>query len=621
MAARTRARYAATMNSTQGLLGPVLVLALGALAACRSSSHAAPARTAFQVEVDEFLTGYNRRYRELTQASSEAEWTAQTHIVAGDDTNAARVRSANEASAAFTGSAANITQARGYLARKAELDPLQKRQLDAVLFKAAANPQTVPEVVKRRIAAEAAQTEKLYGYTFTLAGKELTPNQIDEALHGEKDLARRLEVWKASKAVGPTLREGLVNLRGLRNETVQALGFHDFFSYMVSEYGMSSAEMAHKIDQLNRELRPVFRELHTWARYELARRYGQPVPDLLPAHWLPNRWGQDWSPLVDVQGFDLDAAVGAQGPDWTIHQAERFYVSLGFPPLPPSFWEKSSLFPVAKDAKLQEEHARQRLAHRPRSRRALLDERRGQPGVVRDHAPRARTHLLLPLVLAARDPAAPARGREPCLPRGHGLAHGPGGDAAALHHRRRARRRPAEARCDAAVAQGGAQLRRVHPLVGGTMFFWERAIYDENLPPEQWNRRWWELAAKYQGIAPPEPRGEEFCDPATKTHINDDPAGYYDYALSFVLLFQLHDHIARKILHEDPHDTNYFAHKEVGSFLQSIMAPGASVGWRELLKEKTGSDLSAKAMVEYFEPLRKWLVEQNKGRKYTLPEI
>jgi peptidyl-dipeptidase A len=141
------------------------------------------------------------------------------------------------------------------------------------------------------------------------------------------------------------------------------------------------------------------------------------------------------------------------------------------------------------------------------------------------------------------------------------------------------------------------------------------------LPAEKWNQRWWELASKYQGIAPPSARGEEFCDAATKTHINDDPAGYYDYALSFVLLFQLHDHIAREILHEDPHDTNYYGRKDVGEFLESILAPGASVDWKKLLKEKTGSELTAQPMLRYFEPLMGWLKEQNAGRKATLSDI
>jgi peptidyl-dipeptidase A len=88
-----------------------------------------------------------------------------------------------------------------------------------------------------------------------------------------------------------------------------------------------------------------------------------------------------------------------------------------------------------------------------------------------------------------------------------------------------------------------------------------------------------------------------------------------------VLLFQLHDHIAREILHEDPHDTNYYGRKEVGDFLRSILTPGMSADWRELLVETTGSELSAAAMVRYFEPLLVWLREQNAGKTATLPEL
>jgi len=120
---------------------------------------------------------------------------------------------------------------------------------------------------------------------------------------------------------------------------------------------------------------------------------------------------------------------------------------------------------------------------------------------------------------------------------------------------------------------------------------------------------------------PPSPRSEDYCDAATKTHINDDPGQYYDYALSYVILFQLHDHIAKNILKQDPHATNYYGNKQVGDFLKKIMSPGASRDWRKVLKDAVGEDISAKAMVSYFEPLMKYLREVNKGRKYTLPEI
>jgi len=159
------------------------------------------------------------------------------------------------------------------------------------------------------------------------------------------------------------------------------------------------------------------------------------------------------------------------------------------------------------------------------------------------------------------------------------------------------------------------------PWSAGTMSVFENELYSKNLPPDQWNKRWWEIVKQYQGIVPPTERGEEYCDAATKTHINDDAAQYYDYALSFILLFQLHDHISKNILKQDPHATNYYGNKEIGKFIEDIMKPGSSVDWRKLLKDKTGEDLSAKAMLEYFQPLMEWLKKENEGRKYTMPEI
>jgi peptidyl-dipeptidase A len=577
--------------------------------------------TALSAEVQRWLDQYSATYQKLYTASSEAQWISNTHIVDGDKTNAERTEAADGALAAFTGSVENIQKLQEFLKHKDELAPLQIRQLESALFKAGGNPMVAADVVKARIAAETAQTEKLYGFAFTMDGKPLTPNDIDDGLKNEKDLAKRRKIWEASKEVGKALRPGLVELRDLRNKSVQPLGYHDFFSYMASEYGMTTAELAATIDQINRDLRPLFRELHTWTRYELARRYGQPVPDLIPADWLPNRWGQDWSMLVDVPGFDLDAQIKTKPAAWCVEQAERFYVSLGFQKLPQSFWEKSSLYPVAADAGFKKNtHASAwhiDLDHDVRSLMSIEPDtewyetthhelghiyyylsysRPEVPLLLRDGANRAYHEAIGSMMgLAAQQPRfVHAIGFE---------SSGPKPDPTQL------------------LLKEALNYAVFIPWSAGTMFMFEKELYYDDLAPEQWNKRWWELTAKYQGIAPPTPRGEEFCDAATKTHINDDPAAYYDYALSFVLLFQIHDHIAREILHEDPHDTSYFGRKEVGAFLKSILEPGASVDWKALLVEKTGSPLSAKPMLRYFEPLMGWLKEQNQGRKYTLSDI
>jgi peptidyl-dipeptidase A len=155
----------------------------GAPAAAGPSPAAERART--------FLADYEPRFAALYKASSEAEWASNTHIVAGDETNSQRTRAANEALAAFAGSVENIEAARSLLKQRDGLEPLQVKSLERVLFLAAGSPQTVPELVKERIAAEAAQTEVLYGYTYRLDGAEVTTNDLDRALREEKDVAAR----------------------------------------------------------------------------------------------------------------------------------------------------------------------------------------------------------------------------------------------------------------------------------------------------------------------------------------------------------------------------------------------------------------------------------------------
>jgi peptidyl-dipeptidase A len=146
----------------------------------------------------------------------------------------------------------------------------------------------------------------------------------------------------------------------------------------------------------------------------------------------------------------------------------------------------------------------------------------------------------------------------------------------------------------------------------------EYNLYAKNLPKDQYNAKWWELKKQYQGIVPPEERGEEYCDAASKTHINNDAAQYYDYALSYVQLFQLHDHIATKILKQDPRATNYYGSKETGEFLKRILSKGATEDWRKLMREELGEELNAKPMLNYFAPLMDYLKKVNKGRKHTI---
>jgi peptidyl-dipeptidase A len=596
---------------------PLIVFALGILLGCRADAQSGRQNP----ELDTYLASYSKEYQRLSYASEQAEWESNTRIVEGDSTNAMRTRRANEALARFVGSAENISTIKRFLAQRDQLTPVQVRELEVMLYLAAEKPQTAAKVVDQRIAAEAAQTEKLYGYQFRLKGKPITTNTIDEALRTSTRLPDRLAVWEASKAVGPSLKPGILALRDLRNRVVQTLGYPDYFSYEVSDYGMKTEEMLQLTDELLRDLRPLYRELHTWARYELAERYGVPVPDQLPAHWLPNRWGQDWSSLVQVKGLDVDAALKRRSSEWVVRQGEAFYRSLGFDSLPGSFWSKSSLYPLPADAPYKKNtHASAWHLDLDRDVRSLMSVEPNREWYETVHHELGHVYYYLsysrpevPLVLR--------QGANRAYHEGIGSMIG----LASLQRRFLAGRGlvPASAEVDsmARLLQEALSYVVLIPFGAGTMTRFEHALYAEGLPANQFNAKWWELARRYQGIVPPGPRDERWADALTKTHINDDPAQYYDYALSFALLFQLHDHIARQILRQDPHDTDYYGNRTVGDFLRQLMAPGASRPWREMLRETTGRELDGAAMVQYFAPLYSWLQEQNRGRKPTLPEL
>jgi peptidyl-dipeptidase A len=576
-----------------------------------------------KTEADRFLKEFTPRLQELYYASSKAQWAANTDISPLHDSLATV---AERAFSAYVGSRDVIADVQRLLARKDQLDTAQWLQLQKILLAAAHRPGTIPETVERLIAATTRQTSRLYSYDVMMpqrdgAPKAISTNEVDRILVESRDVRERLAAWEASKMLGTTLKEGLVELQTLRNAVAREMGYSSFFGLEVADYGMTAQEMMELMDGLVRDLRPLYAELHTWARHELARRYRQPVPDRLPAHWLPNRWGQNWPGIV--QAVDRDRMFRSVSKEWVVQKAERFYVSLGFPPLAQNFWAASDLYPVESGS------LRKKNNHASAWHMDLQDDYRSLMSVEPNADWFGTAHHELGHIyyfIEYSTPAVPLVLRE-----GANRSYHEGiGDLMDLASFQRPYLE------QLGLLDPTAEIDRIQwllndalsassvvfiPFAAGTMARFEHDLYEKDLPVGEYNARWWKLVENYQGIVPPSPRGEEYCDAATKTHINDDPAQYYDYALSCVLKFQLHDHIARTILKQDPHACLYYGSKEVGDFLRSIMAPGASRDWRKVLKEKTGEDLSARAMLEYYAPLMEYLKEQNRGRASTLPPL
>jgi len=587
-------------------ISSVLLLSIALISAAFAET-----KSSIQERADRFLALSNAGYQALYRVNSEAQWTAVTDVTPDHD---AAAEATGKAYAAFNGNPAIISEARELLAHEKELSELTVRQLKQLLLNAAEGPMTNPDLVAKRVAAETKQASLMNGFQFKFNGQKTTANQIDDKLEKITDLAERKAVWEASKEIGPALKDNLVVLRDLRNGVAKEMKYPDYFALEVAPYGMTSDQMLKMLEDWMATLRPLYLQLHTWAKYKLAEKYHQPVPKKIPAHWINNRWAQEWPGLVEAA--NIDKYFEGRKPEWIIKTAEQFYTGLGFSPLPQSFWEKSDLYPVPPDSK------RKKNTHASCGHIDLENDIRSLQSI----EPNARWFFTAHHELghgyyfkAYTRPEVPYLLRLGAAPGFHeGVGELIALASSQVPYLQSRGVLPLEFDADKTAFLLDDALARSIPFIYfscGVMPHWEADIYAYNLPPDQWNARWWKYVSDFQGIEPPSPRGEEFCDAATKTHINDNPAYYYNYAFATVFKFQLHDYIARKILHQPPQSCNYADNKEVGAWLNNILKKGGTEDWRKVLKEATGEDISTRAMMDYFKPLMSWLEEQNKGRQ------
>ena len=238
-------------------------------------------KSPIQERADRFLALANAGYQALYRVNSEAQWAAATDVTPEHD---AAAEAAGKAYAAFNGNPAIINQARELLTHEKELSELTVRQLKQLLLNEAEGPMTNFDLVAKRVAAETKQASLMNGFQFKLNGQKITANQIDDKLEKSTDLNERKAVWEASKEIGPALKDNLVALRDLRNGVAKEMKYPDYFSLEVAAYGMTTDEMLKMLEDWMATLRPLYLQLHTWAKYKLAEKYHQPAPKKIPAH-------------------------------------------------------------------------------------------------------------------------------------------------------------------------------------------------------------------------------------------------------------------------------------------------------------------------------------------------
>ncbi|MGJ5813418.1 M2 family metallopeptidase [Paludibaculum fermentans] len=479
---------------------------------------------------------------------------------------------------------------------------------------------------------EAAETAKLaasldasYGKGKYCPGgdqsKCMTIDDITKIMATSRDPKQLLDVWTGWHSISPPMKKDFVRLAELSNKGSKEIGFADTGALWRSQYDMPPDEFSKELDRLWEQVKPLYLQLHAYTRWKLREKYGKdavPENGPIPAHLLGNIWAQQWNnvyPLLapkdaDV-GYDLNAILKAKKTDaqQMVKYGEGFFTSLGFAPLPPTFWERS-LFVRPKDRDVVC-HASAWDVDNDNDLRVkmCIDITEEDFGVI---------HHELGHNFYQR-----AYNKQPFLFRNSANDgfHEAIGDTIALSLtpdyliRLGLINKAPDASKDIGLLLQKA-LDKVAFLPFGLLIDqWRWKVYSGQVPPDKYNQAWWELRQKYQGVAAASARGEEFFDAGAKYHV---PANvpYTRYFLAHILQFQFHKALSETAGCKDPvNRCSIYGNKEAGKRLAEGLELGISKPWPDALEKLTGTrQMDGNAVRAYFAPLEKWLIEQNKGK-------
>ena len=474
---------------------------------------------------------------------------------------------------------------------------------------------------------------------------------LEDVLRNNRDYDAQLDAWQGWHTIAQPMREDYVRFASLVNEGARDLGFADAGELWRAGYDMSPADFALETDRLWGQVEPLYEQLHCFARTRLEAQYpGRgSVDGMLPAHLMGNMWQQDWSNLwsllapypeagkLDVTGalegqyqaslnerlvregslLETDGrveVVRAAQLDHAIamtRQAEEFYTSMGMPALPESYWEKTQ-FIKPRDRDVQCHASAWQMnadATDVRTKMCIKPNEEDFTTVYHElgHVYYYLAYGKLPPLFqnGAHDGFHEAIGDTIELAMTPGYLHSIG---------------LVEGQAPGHEALINAQMRmalsKVAFLPFGLMIDrWRWGVFDGSITPENYNQAWWDLKARYQGVAPVAPRGEEFFDAGAKYHVPGNTP-YTRYFLSHVLQFQFYKALCEAAGHEGPLNECTFAGSQAaGDRFWAMLSKGNSQPWQQTMKELTGGEsMDASAVLEYFAPLQEWLVQQNEGK-------
>jgi peptidyl-dipeptidase A len=593
-----------------------LLLAIAAaagLAGCGSGTSAPSADDA-----QAFLREANDTTLRLSNEANQAGWVQNTYITVDTEAMAARANAAFMT--AVTRFAKDATRF-----DNVDLPPAERRQLtllkNALTMAAPADPKEAEELAQLVASMEGTYGRGRYCPDGESGDACLDIEEITEILATDRNPARLREVWEGWHTVAPPMKQSYARFVELSNKGARDLGFADTGAMWRSKYDMPPEAFSAELDRLWEQLRPLYLSLHAYVRTRLRERYGDQVPadGPMPAHLLGNIWAQDWSNLYGLVGpatgartASLTGVLRARkvSPTDMTRYAERFFTSLGFEPLPPTFWERS-LFVKPRD--------RDVVCHASAWDINNVDDLRFKMCIDQTEEDFRVIHHELGHNFYQRAYAA-----QPTIFRdgANDGFHEAIGDTIALSVTPEylvkvgLMDRAPDASGDVALLLRTALERLAFLPFGLIVDAWRWQVFSGEVAPDAYNRAWWALRERYQGVRPPSTRGEELFDPGAKYHI---PANtpYSRYFLASVLQFQFHRALSQAAGCTTPlHRCSIYGNAEAGTRLRATLEMGASRPWPEALEALTGQrQLDATAMADYYAPLKAWLDEQNKDAK------
>jgi peptidyl-dipeptidase A len=421
------------------------------------------------------------------------------------------------------------------------------------------------------------------------------------------------------------MRQDYVRLTEIANEGAKELGYRDVGAMWRSQYDMAPDEFAALTDKLWGQVKPLYDELHCFTRAELNEKYGdavQPETGPIRSDLLGNLWAQEWGNIYDVVapkgagdiGYDLtDLLVQKKyTPEKIVRTGEQFFTSLGFAPLPESFWTRS-------------------MITAPRDREVICHASAWDVDNIEDLRIKMCTKVNADDFVTVHHELGHnfyqrSYNKQPFLylNSANDGFHEAIGDMIALSVTPEYLVQIGlldKNKVPSADKDIGLLLRQAMDKVAFLPFGllidkWRWNVFNGEVPTTGLNQGWNDLRLQYQGIAPPVARTEADFDPGAKYHV---PASvpYTRYFLARILQFQFYKAACDQAGWKGPlHRCSFYGNKEVGRRLNAMLEMGASKPWPDALEAFTGTrEMSGAAMIEYFRPLMAWLQEQNRGRQ------